>query len=338
MKSPRGNESVARYGHAAGDSNCCNDHGTDLADYEILSVLGQGGMGIVYKARHRRLKRLVALKMFQPGRFPSERELARFRTEAETVARLQHPNIVQIFEVGQANGLPFLALELAENGTLAQKLQNLPFAPRAAAELVEILARAIQHAHEQHIIHRDLKPANVLFARDGTAKITDFGLAKVLEHDLDGRDATRSGEPIGTPRYMAPEQAAGQGDQIGPATDVYALGTLLYEALTGQVPFVSASVVETMQKIRQDEPLPPRRLQPSIPRDLETICLNCLHKAPQRRYASALALGETCADSCNESRFLPAGRRPGNACGCGAGAVRPRPPWSLCASSWCSRG
>ena len=277
----------------AEDDSISWELGPKLTNYQILCELGRGGMGVVYKARHHRLKRLVALKMFQPGRLPSPRELARFCSEAETVARLQHPNIVQIFEVGQENGMPFLALELAEDGTLAQKLQELPFTPRASAQLLDTLAGAIHHAHEQHIIHRDLKPANVLFAGNGTPKITDFGLAKTLVEDADSPcDPTRSGEPIGTPRYMAPEQAAGQARQIGPATDVYALGNLLYECLTGQVPFVSASVVETMEKIRWDEPRSPRRLQPSIPRDLETICLKCLHKQPDRRYDSALALSE----------------------------------------------
>jgi tetratricopeptide (TPR) repeat protein len=267
--------------------------GPKLTHYEIAAELGRGGMGVVYKARHHRLKRFVAVKMFQPGRQPTPRELARFRTEAEAIARLQHPNIVQIFEVGQENGLPFLALELAEQGTLAQKLQGLPFTPRAAAELVETLARAIQHAHDNQIVHRDLKPANVLFAKDGVPKITDFGLAKVLETDADAPpEATRPGEPIGTPRYMAPEQAAGQPDQVGPATDVYALGTILYECLTGQVPFASSSPLETMVKIRRDEPPSPRRLQRSIPRDLETICLHCLQKQPERRYASAHALAD----------------------------------------------
>jgi tRNA A-37 threonylcarbamoyl transferase component Bud32/tetratricopeptide (TPR) repeat protein len=274
--------------------------------YEIVRLLGRGGMGVVYKARHEHLRRFVALKMFEPGRVPSEREVLRFHTEAATVARLQHPNIVQIFEIGQRDGLPFLALELVEGGTLADRLQRLTFAPRAAAELLETLARAVHHAHTHGVIHRDLKPANVLFTRPpiaehgadgrpllGTPKLTDFGLAKVLEEEPDGpRDATRTGEPIGTPRYMAPEQAAGRHDRIGPATDVYALGTLLYECLTGRVPFVSASVIETLDRIRSDEPLSPRRLQPSIPRDLATICLYCLNKDPGRRYASALALAD----------------------------------------------
>jgi tetratricopeptide (TPR) repeat protein/tRNA A-37 threonylcarbamoyl transferase component Bud32 len=264
-----------------------------LQDYELIGELGQGGMGVVYKARHLRLNRHVALKMFRPGRPPTPREVLRFQTEAEAIARLQHPNIVQIFEIGRWEDLPWLALELAEQGTLAQKLQRMPLDPSSAAQLVETLARAMHYAHQQHIIHRDLKPANVLFTRDGTPKITDFGLAKLIEEDGDSpRDATHTGEPLGTPRYMSPEQAAGKQDSITPATDVYALGTLLYECMTGQAPFVATSVVETLDKIRSQEPLPPRRLQPAIPRDLETISLNCLHKEPRRRYASAGALAE----------------------------------------------
>jgi tetratricopeptide (TPR) repeat protein len=259
--------------------------------YEVVQLLGRGGMGVVYKARDPRLRRFVALKAFEPGRAPTPRELSRFRTEAESVAKLHHPNVVQIFEVGDASGLPFLALELAEGGTLADRLRRLPFAPRAAAELVETLARAAHHAHERGIVHRDLKPANVLFASDGTPKLTDFGLAKVLEDDPD-RDATRTGEAMGTPRYMAPEQAAGRNELAGPATDVYALGTLLFECLTGQVPFVSSSVAETLHMIRFEEPASPRRLQRGVPRDLATICLKCLRKVPGKRYASAKELAD----------------------------------------------
>ena len=185
-------------------------------------------MGVVYKARHRRLRRLVALKTFAAERRPSAREVVRFRAEAEAVASLQHPNVVQIFEVGDRDGVPFLALELATGGTLAERLQRLPFAPRAAAELIEVLARAAHHAHAHGVIHRDLKPANLLFADDGTPKLADFGLAKLLAaDDAAPRDTTRTGGAVGTSRYMAPEQAGGQRDRIGPATDVYALGTLL---------------------------------------------------------------------------------------------------------------
>ena len=289
-------------------------------NYELLQILGRGGMGVVYKARHATLQRYVALKMFEPGRIPSSREILRFRAEAEAIARLQHPNIVQIFEIGQWNGLPFLALELAENGTLAQRLQKLSFRPRAAAELIETLARAVHHAHQQHIVHRDLKPANILFAADGTPKVTDFGLAKVLHDDATPRDTTRTGEPLGTPRYMAPEQTIGRHDVVGPVTDVYALGTLLYECATGQVPFVASSVVETLQKIRTEEPISPRRLQPAIPRDLATICLNCLQKEPSRRYPSALAMAD------DLRRFLD-----------GKPIVaRPTPAWER-AWKWCRR-
>jgi tRNA A-37 threonylcarbamoyl transferase component Bud32/tetratricopeptide (TPR) repeat protein len=289
------------------------------ADYAILETLGRGGMGVVYKARDARLRRLVALKTFEPGRLPWPREIARFRTEAEAVARLQHPNVVQIFEIGERDGLPFLALELATGGTLADRLRQFSFTPRAAAELLETLARAVQHAHAAGIVHRDLKPANVLFAADGTPKLTDFGLAKVLEDDV-ARDATRTGEPVGTPRYMSPEQAAGQNDRVGPATDVYALGTLLYECLTGQVPFVAPGVADTLHRIRFEEPVSPRRLQPAVPRDLATICLHCLHKEPQRRYPTASELAD------DLRRFLD-GR---------AVRARPVPAWER-AVKWCRR-
>ncbi|QEL16752.1 serine/threonine-protein kinase [Limnoglobus roseus] len=263
----------------------------DVPGYEVVEVLGRGGMGVVYKARDRRLRRPVALKMFDPGRTPSPREVLRFRAEAAAIARLRHPNVVQIYEIGDHRGLPFLALELADRGTLAHRLQRLPYPPRPAAELVAALARAADHVHANGIVHRDLKPANILFAAD-TPKLTDFGLAKLLVEDPDAaRDATRTGEPVGTPRYMAPEQTTGRHELTGPATDVYALGTILYECLTGQVPFVAASVVETVEKIRFAEPVPPRRFQ-KVTRNLETICLKCLEKQPERRYATAAALAD----------------------------------------------
>jgi serine/threonine protein kinase len=263
------------------------------AAYEVQGELGRGGMGIVYKARDRKLRRIVALKMFHPGRQPTPRELSRFRGEAQAIARLQHANIVQIFEVGDAGGLPYLVLEFASGGTLQHKLQTASFDPLDAAELIRSLAAGVQHAHEHHVVHRDLKPANVLFTAEGVAKVTDFGLAKLLQHEDDQpNEATRSGEPIGTPRYMSPEQAGGQADRIGPAADVYALGTLLYECLTGRPPFVSPSVIETVDRIRHELPIAPRRLQRSVPRGLETICLHCLHKEPHKRYASAQGLAD----------------------------------------------
>jgi serine/threonine-protein kinase len=269
--------------------------------YEILGELGQGGMGVVYKARDPRLKRLVALKMVLGGAYAGRERLARFRAEAEAVARLRHGNIVQIYEVGEYAGGHYIALEFIEGDTLAQRLAQSPLPPREAAALVHTLAGAVHYAHEQGIVHRDLKPANILLAAPGfaaeagpqaaelTPKITDFGLAKRLAED-GGR--TQTGDVLGTPSYMAPEQADGRVRETGPATDVYALGAILYEALTGRPPFKAPSVVETLQQVRSQEPVPPRRLQPHVPRDLETICLKCLEKEAAKRYPSAAALAE----------------------------------------------
>lgn len=256
--------------------------------FEILEELGRGGSAVVRRARQRGLRREVALKSFRAA--PTARERQRFQAEATAVARLSHTNIIQVFEVGEWHDRPFLALEYAPGGTLTQKLQQFPLPPRAAAELVYTLADAVRHAHERGVVHRDLKPANVLFLRDGTPKLADFGLAKLP--DDEACDVTRTGETLGTPRYMAPEQTTGATGAAGPAVDIYALGTLLYECLTGRAPFVAATVMETIQKIRTEEPLSPRKLQPTTPRDLETICLHCLHKEPQRRYASAGELAE----------------------------------------------
>jgi tetratricopeptide (TPR) repeat protein len=256
--------------------------------YELLGQLGRGGMGIVYKARQTRLKRLVALKMILGAHaFPDN--LERFRTEAEAIARLQHPNIVQIYEVGEHDGRPFLSLEFVDGGSLDKKLAAAPQPPREAAQLVETLARALHAAHERGVVHRDLKPANVLITSDGTPKVTDFGLAKRLD---DESSRTRSGLILGTPSYMAPEQAAGDTPAIGPVTDVYALGTILYETLTGRPPFRGATMWETLDQVRTQEPVPPSRLQPNVPRDLETITLKCLRKDAGRRYASAAELAD----------------------------------------------
>jgi tetratricopeptide (TPR) repeat protein/predicted Ser/Thr protein kinase len=255
--------------------------------YEILGVLGRGGMGVVYKARQLNLKRLVALKMIRDGAHAGPEDLARFRIEAEAAAQLQHPHIVQIYEVGERDGLPFFSLEFVEGGSLAAKLNGAPLPPRPAALLVASLARAMDAAHQRGIIHRDLKPANVLLTADGQPKIADFGLAKKLD---DSAVQTRSGAVMGTPAYMAPEQAAGRTREVGPLTDVYALGAILYEALTGRLPFKGANLRETLEQVCSQDPVPPRRVQPKVPRDLETICLKALAKEPARRYASALAL------------------------------------------------
>jgi serine/threonine protein kinase len=257
--------------------------------YELYEVLGSGGMGIVYKAHQKSMNRTVAIKMVLAGGSCSTADLVRFRSEAETVARLKHPNIVQIHEVGQHEGQPYLALEYVDAGNLSQSLNGNPVSPAKSARLVLTLADAVQHAHEQGVVHRDLKPANILLAADGTPRITDFGLAKRLDHES---DQTRTGTVKGTPNYMAPEQALGRVSEIGPATDVYSLGVILYEMLTGRVPFSGETILETLEQVRTFDPVPPRQLVPKVPRSLETICLKCLAKAPARRYSSAHALAE----------------------------------------------
>jgi formylglycine-generating enzyme required for sulfatase activity len=257
--------------------------------YEVLGVLGRGGMGVVYKARHLALKRTVALKMVLAGGHAAPHERARFRLEAEAVARLQHPNIVQIHEVGEAGGHPYCALELVEGGSLAAKLAGQPLPAREAARLVETLARAMQLAHGRNVVHRDLKPANVLLAADGTPKITDFGLARQTDSDS---GETQAGQVMGTPSYMAPEQASGRTHEAGPAADVYALGAILYECLAGRPPFKGKTVVETLDQVQTQEPAPPSRGRAGVPPDLETVCLKCLRKEPEQRYSSAAELAD----------------------------------------------
>jgi WD40 repeat protein len=252
-------------------------------------------MGVVYQARHLGLNRLVALKMILAGSHAGPEALARFRSEAEAVARLQHPNIVQIHDIGEHGGLPYFSLEYVDGGSLAQRLDGTPLPTRKAADLVMTLAHAMHAAHQQGIIHRDLKPANVLLTADGTPKITDFGLAKQVGTE---KGQTRSGAIVGTPSYMAPEQAAAKPGTLGPAADIYALGAILYELLTGRPPFRAETPLDTILQVISDEPVPPSRLRPKIPRDLETICLKCLQKDPGKRYASARALGN------DLSRFL----------------------------------
>src|SRR6516165_10572134 len=254
--------------------------------YEVLGLLGEGGMGVVYRARQVGLDRLVALKLLRGG---SSKRLARFRAEALADARLQHPHVVQIFEIGEHHGQPYLALELLEGGSLEAKIAGQPQAPRDAATLVCVLARAIQYAHSRGIVHRDLKPSNVLLTAEGTAKIADFGLAKFLQ-TTEGQ--TQEGDVVGTPRYMAPEQTSGALEGVGPAADIYSLGVILYELLTGRAPLQAPTPVETLLLVRNEEPLPPSRLLPRLPRDLETICLKCLQKDPRRRYASAQDLAD----------------------------------------------
>ena len=260
-----------------------------ISGYEILGELGEGGMGIVYKARQTGLNRLVALKMIIGGSQVREHHLARFRIEAEAVAQLRHPNIVQIYDIGEADGLPYVALELLEGGDLKDRLAGTPQPGMPAALLVATLARAIHAAHQARIVHRDLKPSNVLLTADQVPKITDFGLAKRLESD---DNQTQSGAVLGTPSYMAPEQALGRNKDVGPAADIYALGAILYDVLTGRPPFKGETIIETVRLVIHTDPVPPSRLVPRLARDLETICLKCLHKDPQKRYSTAEELAK----------------------------------------------
>jgi WD40 repeat protein/serine/threonine protein kinase len=263
-----------------------------VADYILVREIGRGGMGTVYEARHRGHNQRVALKML-PGTFaPGAHELERFATEAEALTRLQHPHIVRIHEVGLHQSQPFIAFELIEGGTLAERLRQGPPPPaQASVALVATLAWAVEAVHQHGIVHRDLKPANILLlptkeTDPGVPKIADFGLAKLLDNST---QLTRSGDVLGTPAYLAPEQVSG-GKEVGPAADIYGLGAILYEMLTGRPPFRGASAAETLWQVANLDPLPPSRARPGVPRDLQTICLKCLEKSPRWRYPTAAAL------------------------------------------------
>jgi len=277
-----------------------------IPGYEVEAVLGRGGMGVVYKARHLRLNRPVALKMLLAGAYAGRPEKERFALEAAAVAGLRHANIVQVHDVGDHDGRPYFTMEYLEGGSLAQKLLGTPQPAQQAARLLATLAEAVQAAHQGGIVHRDLKPANILLTADGTPKIADFGLAR---HFDGGQALTLSGARVGTPSYMAPEQAMGKAGTIGPLADIYSLGALLYELLTGRPPFRAETAAETELQVIFQEPVPPSRLNARVPRDLETICLKCLHKDPGRRYATAADLA---ADLQRLERGEPiTARRPG---------------------------
>lgn len=284
----------------------------EFGDYELLDEIARGGMGVVYRARHRKLDRVVALKMILSAEMATEDDVQRFHKEATAAARLDHPGIVPVFEVGQFAGRHFFTMALVEGPSLAERLADGPFGPRPAAAVVLKLAEAIAFAHSKGIVHRDLKPANVLLSRvargssgssgssstsvgdlatliGGEPKVTDFGLAKPI---ADSQRLTLTGQVVGTPSYMAPEQAAGRSNEIGPSSDVYSLGAVLYELLVGRPPFRASTPLETMLQVLESEPAPPRLLNAQVDRDLQTICLKCLEKHPAARYASAQALAD----------------------------------------------
>lgn len=259
----------------------------DIPNYSITRELGRGGMGVVYEAVQLKLNRRVALKLIST---PDQIEVrTRFQIEAEAIARLQHPHIVQVYDFGEHEGTPYLSLELVNGGSLDQWTNGSALPPRDAAEIVEKIARGMNCAHQHGIIHRDLKPGNILLTVDGDPKVTDFGLAKELDRDL---ARTRSGEIMGTPHFMAPEQAGGALGRIGPATDIYSLGAVLYFLLTGEPPNQGQTILEVLEMVRTVDPIPPRRINPHVDRDLETVCLKCLRKEPERRYATAVELAD----------------------------------------------
>jgi serine/threonine-protein kinase len=290
-----------------------------IPGYEVQGVLGHGGVGIVYKARHLRLNRTVALKVLLSGPFALPVERARFLREAEAVAGLRHPNIVQVHDSGEFDGRSYFTMEFVEGGTLSQKLDGTPLPSRDAAQLVATLADAIGAAHAGGFVHRDLKPSNVLLTADGTPKVSDFGLVRRIEGDS---GLTRTGAAMGSPSYMAPEQARGETRSVGPGVDVYALGAVLYECLTGRPPFRAETAAATLTQVMADDPVPPSQLNPSVPRDLETICLKCLEKEPLRRYPTAAALAD---DLRRFGRGEPITARPVGRLGRAAKWVRRRP-------------
>lgn len=260
-----------------------------IGDYELLGEIGRGGMGVVYKAHQKKLNRIVALKMILGGQLAGPSELKRFQAEAEAAAKLDHPGIVPIFEIGEHSGTHYLALAFIEGPSLADRLAEGPLPAREAAELLKQLAEAVQQAHLAGIIHRDLKPANILLDAEGRPKITDFGLARQEDSQY---SLTATGQIVGTPSYMPPEQALGETSQVGPLSDVYSLGAVLYCLLVGRPPFLAATPLETLRQVIDQEPIPPRVLNPSVPRELEAICMQCLEKSPDRRYRSAGDLAE----------------------------------------------
>src|SRR6516164_4801927 len=277
----------------AGGGDANSQAGADflgrLGRYELLEEIAHGGMGVVYRARDPTLNRVVALKLMLAGHFAGEQELKRFRVEAEAAARLNHPNIVPIYEFGALEGRPFLSMRFVNGASLANHPRDTPMDAVPAAKLMSTLAQAIHYAHQHSVLHRDLKPANVLLDSAGQPHVTDFGLAKCLDSK---EGLTASGAALGSPNYMAPEQAAGHAERLTTAADIYSLGAIMYELITGQPPFRANTALETMRKVMDELPPAPRLLHKLSDRDLETVCLKCMEKEPERRYGSAQALAE----------------------------------------------
>src|SRR6266542_3321159 len=261
----------------------------ELGDYELLEEVGRGGQGVVFRARQKSLNRTVALKVISLGQWASKAHVKRFRREAEAAASLDHPCIVPIYEVGERDGCCYFSMKFVEGGQLDEAVRRTPMPMRQAAELMAKVARTVHYAHEHGILHRDIKPGNILLDAKGEPHLTDFGLARLAESES---SVTHTLEVLGTPSYMAPEQAAGNNAGVSSATDVYGLGAVLYQLLTGHPPFAGGTTFETVRLVLDTEPRQPRLWSPKVDRDLATICLKCLEKDPKRRYASALALAE----------------------------------------------
>jgi serine/threonine-protein kinase len=262
---------------------------SEFGDYELLEEIGRGGQAVVYRARQKSLNRIVALKLIGLGRWSSTPQLKRFRHEAEAAASLEHPQIVPIYEIGERDGFCYFSMQFIEGGRLDQILKRDSLAPGHAAELLVKIARTVQFAHEHGILHRDIKPGNILLDRQGEPHLTDFGLARLLEQES---TITHSSDVLGTPSYMSPEQAEGNNVRVSRATDVYGLGAVLYQLLTGHPPFAGGTTYETIRLVLDTQPRQPRLWNRKVDRDLSTICLKCLEKDPKRRYSSALALTE----------------------------------------------
>ena len=272
-----------------------------LGDYELLEEVARGGMGVVYKARQSSLNRIVALKLILARQMADAKEIERFHVEAEAAAQLDHPGIVPIYEVGEHDDQHYLSMAYVDGGSLAEKLLEGPLPPREAAHYVKRIAEAIAYAHERGVIHRDLKPGNVLLDVNGDPKVTDFGLAKRVGGDS---ELTATGQVLGTPAYMSPEQAAGRTHEVDTGSDVYALGAILYALLVGRPPHQAANSVDTLLQVIEQDPVSPRRLNASIPKDIDSVCLKCLEKKPSSRYASAAELAETWIDFLRTSRCV----------------------------------